>query len=251
MIVPFSAQRLARIGTVIGFCLSFCGQAQATAFAGVDFAYWQVVPWQYYNLDTGEVFPGLPPGFVVSCLGASDAVDENICVGSASLSVTNSSASDVIRSIHRDGSVQITNNTDQEFSGVLSVLVDFSAFNPGGPSVGAKIDIPGVEYARFFSQVSGYGNGFGDAHSCDTNGYVLNVEYTTPTECGVGLPDSSEIEIDFGSFAPHASVTLPYAIDITVEAIGAPEPGTLQLFWAGLAGLAFIGCLRLRYRASS
>jgi hypothetical protein len=186
-------------------------------------------------------------------LGASEAIDDNICIGSAGLSVTNSSASDVIRSIHREGSVQITNNTDQEFSGVMSALAYFSAFNPGGPSIGAKIDIPGLEYAKFFSQVSGYGNGFGDAHSCDTNGYVLhmNTEYTTPTECGVGLPDASEIEIDFGSFAPHESVTLPYAIDITVEAIGAPEPGTIQLYCAGLAGLALMGCLRMRNHMSS
>jgi hypothetical protein len=102
----------------------------------------------------------------------------------------------------------------------ISFRSDFSAFNPGGPEIGARVDHPHFEFAQFSSSVSG--PGVGDFHGCATS-------IATPS-CGVVGPDSSSIffEID-------QSQVLEYDISIFVQVIVTPEPSTMPLVASAFA----------------
>jgi hypothetical protein len=221
--------------------------AAATAWAGA-YSFWNVSSSYYYDYTADVLAEGLPVGFVVTCSGNATAnPDSQGCNDYADLYVQNSSGSNVIQSLHREGDLHITNTTDRTFIGYIVFTSDFSAFNPGGYNVGASIDVLGRERAAFESEV--FGEGVHDMHQCDTD-FIDPTDHTTyisPTQCGVNSPDESMGEAVLNYVDPFQEVILPYTINIRVEARGLPEPRTLNLF---LASLPLIEFARRRKRNS-
>jgi hypothetical protein len=153
--------------------------AFATAFAGVDRAVWFI--------SQTPPYPPPPAGTFASC-GGSPLVDLSSgsfnCFDQQGAGVTLNHRGSLMTSLD-----SVTDVTIIDPSGApISFRSDFSAFNPGGPEIGARVDHPHFEFAQFSSSVSG--PGVGDFHGCATS-------IATPS-CGVVGPDSSSIffEID-------------------------------------------------------
>jgi hypothetical protein len=131
----------------------------------------------------------------------------------------------------------------------LTVRTDFSAFNPGGPAIGARVDDIAREFARFASSVSG--PGAGDSHQCDTRlpagpGNTVFPQPPPAAACGVASPDSSQGEFVIADFDQGETVSQTYVLQLTVEAQSIAEPGTVALFGAALLALAAYRPLRRR-----
>lgn len=123
-----------------------------------------------------------------------------------------------------------TNESGQDFDSVW-FQTDYSAFNPGGPEIGAKVDNTTLEFARFTSSQSG--EGIGDFHTCDTRD-PGSANGTNDASCGVGSPDSSTGEFGFNDFDNGETFTMNYTLALTLEVSSVPEPATLSMFIAGL-----------------
>jgi hypothetical protein len=208
--------------------------AKAAAFAGVDNAYWQT-DFLYYGDGQGNYTEILPGGVDISCFGDAGSSGQNGCQGSGSLSLTNESAQDIVRSLQSIGGISVTNNSGIDLPGFLVFRTMFSAFNPGGPSIGAQVDYPLLEYAAFSSSV--FGPEVADMHGCNT---LTGPDFFGPNACGVVSPDSSQVDFAMGPLAAGQTETATYQIDIQVQAIGVPEPATFALFAFGIAGAATI-----------
>jgi hypothetical protein len=202
---------------------ALCGQAHATAFAAVNYAFWQVDP-------DGT----LPDGVAVSCISSSDD-GLGGCMSSASLSVMlpGSQSLDLI------GSLRLTNTTGADISDFMVFNTAYSAFNPGGPEIGASVDNPATQFASFFSMVSG--PGVLDIHGCDTDGGDIGAVLRIGNACGVSSPDFSNDIAVVSGIAAGSFIDLDYEINIVVQAVSkdsVPEPFSLAIFGAGLLGAA-------------
>lgn len=196
--------------------------ANATAIAGVDYAFWSA-HFYYYTDANGELFDdGLPDG--IDAWGFD----------SAGLTLVNDSAALQKRRLVSKSNFILTNNSDQDFEGTIAFLIDYSAFNPGGSEVGASVTDPSREFASFSSSIFTPELGFLDFHSCDT----VSGDFVGPNACGVFSPDSSTAELDFGPIRAHQTIKVPFVITIDLKAQSVPEPLTLSTFGAGLAAIA-------------
>lgn len=118
----------------------------------------------------------------------------------------------------------------------ISFKTDFSAFNPGGPSIGAKVDNTNLEFARFSSSQS-MGNGIGDSHFCDTRVPFFSYQLVPPSgaQCGVGSPDSSQGQLTIFDFDNGSTASRTFTLSLLLEVSSVPEPATIAIFGAGLA----------------
>lgn len=132
-----------------------------------------------------------------------------------------------------------TNLSGFDFDSVV-FLTDFSAFNPGGSQVGAKVDDINLEFARFTSSQSG--PGIGDSHSCDTRmpgGSYFQFVPPNGVECGVTSPDSSQGDFTLLNFDNGETLRQTFTLSLDLEVNSAlPEPATIAMLIAGLLGLA-------------
>jgi hypothetical protein len=219
--------------TVSAAAAMLCGHAQATAFASVQVAYWQV-DFAYY-FDGNNYFDTLPDGVTLDCVGAASDGSGG-CISSASLSVTLPGS----KSLDWIGGITLTNNTDADIPGFFSFNTAFSSFNPGGPMIGASVDDPATQFASYFSEVSG--PGVFDMHGCDTDGGGVDGlnAFRTANACGVGSPDFSESSFGLGPLSAGDVLSANYEIkiNVTAEPKGIPEPLTLTIFGVGLLGVA-------------
>jgi hypothetical protein len=130
----------------------------------------------------------------------------------------------------------------------LTIRTDFSAFNPGGSPIGARVDNSLLEFARFSSSQSG--RGIGDSHQCDTRapGPGGTTFPTTPpaAACGVSSPDSSQGQFGFSDLDQNETVTETFILRLTLEAQSIPEPSVLALFASALSGMAAFGMYKRR-----
>ena len=208
--------------------------AQASPFAGVNEAFWSASFAHYISAD-GTATLIIPAGITVTCFGGATTTGLNGCRDSASLIVTDGSSS-----ISKTSGLIITNTNDSELTGELTFDTGYSAFNPGGSTIGAQVDDPTTEYAAFSSSV--FGPGAADSHGCNT---LTGPHFMGPDACGVSSPDSSDEMFAVGPLAAGQSATETYNINIFAEVI-VPEPSTLALF---MVGLASAGALARRKRA--
>lgn len=203
--------------------------AEATAFAGVNEAFWLVRPYS----------GSLPDGVTLTCFG--DAVtggfNNTTCSEFASLKLMNDSAVEITETLSLVGGFSLTNNTNTDI--ILSAFSSAdSSFNPGGSPIGASVDYPSAEFASFGSSVSGPGLlGGGDSHSCAVG---IGTGLTGST-CGVQSPDDNSNLFFLGTLGAGQTITESYGIRIAVTALGIPEPPVSSLFVAGLVSMLFIG----------
>jgi hypothetical protein len=183
--------------------------------------------------------PGLPlpAGIDIFC---GDLASIN-CSDSAGLHVSKDTEGVENFSVFSEQIFRIVNNSQSTFP--LSFLVfdtDFTAFHNGGG--GATVNDPATERAAYTSMVEGLG--VGDQHGCDTA--IPNEEFFTPFHCGVHSPDSSQDVLFIPIPEPGKDVSFTYNIALTARLEKIPEPMTLSVFGAGLAGVA---ALRRRNKA--
>ncbi len=212
------------LGGIFAALIAMTATATAVPFAGVNNAFWRVQFFGYSDLISPPTSI-LPSGISIGCFGSAASI-ANGCQDGASLLVFNGSDA-----IIKSGGISITNNSGADLPGFLLFKTDFSAFNPGGPSIGAQVDDATYQYAAFSSSV--FGLATGDQHACDTR-VSPNMG---PNACGVFSPDSSQGEFGIGPLAAGQSVTQSYQINIAAT-VFVPEPLTVSLFGAGLAGAA-------------
>lgn len=139
----------------------------------------------------------------------------------------------------------LTNLSGIDFD-FLVFRTDYSAFNPGGPAVGAKVDNVNTEFARFSSSQSG--QGISDSHSCDTRspgGSYFNFIPPLGAECGVSSPDSSLGDFTLLDFDNGETLTKTFNLSLLLEVSSVPEPATLALVGAGLMALGYTRRRRL------
>lgn len=214
--------------------------AQATAVAGIEQAFWSFT------------FSGFLPDpdpragrhdIAWECGGDSGSIEALSCGDTISGAVSLDQPGHETLSLLQPGSVRITNN-----AGVAETIafdLNFSAFNPGGSPVGARVDDPSREHARFDSWVLGPDPTalptMLDRHGCAT----------TPAlpQCGVPNPDDSII-LYMLSLAPFETLVLPFELGLLAEVRVIPEPG-LALSLAGAIGLLAMWHFGRARRASS
>ena len=131
-------------------------------------------------------------------------------------------------------------NTSENDYAYLQLYVDFSAFNPGGPAVGASVDNSNFEFARFASSQSG--SRLFDSHSCDTRIVTYHTFDPPPgtASCGVQAPDSSTAEFVFLNLGAGESQTRTFTLRLELEvysaAVPAPPVAALLLLAISLLG---------------
>jgi hypothetical protein len=184
----------------------------------------------------------LEDGLSLSCRGDAVAIDGGC---SNTLFLRQPVTASGTYSATSTGHVVITNTSDHAISGGATLDVWFSAFNPGGPSIGIGIDDAATQSGYFSSSVALSTASVLDSHGC---GIGTGGEYGavfSPTTCGVGAPDSSETVTgaSFIDLLPGAEFIFTFALDITAtfdlgedEPAGVPEPASVLLA-LGLAAL--------------
>lgn len=230
------ARRLSWLmGLLLGLVL-FATTATATPFVDVK------TTWSAF-FATGLSAP-LPSGFVISCFGSANASGQG-CSDSLTLNASVSDPEHLTASSL--SGLTLTNTTDHSAAGNANFSISFSAFNPGGPSVGISIDDPASQAASFSSSVSG--PGASDSHTCSVGFGGRTGTVFSPEICGVSNPDSSGdlFSIDLSSLAPGQGEQLAYAMSITADFRAIPEPSSLVILMVGLGGFWFVA----RRRTSS
>ncbi|GAA0544681.1 hypothetical protein GCM10008941_25750 [Rhizomicrobium palustre] len=139
-------------------------------------------------------------------------------------------------------SLVLVNNGPRNFDGRFVFATSYSAFNPGGPNVGASVDHGGREYASFFSVVRG--PALFDLQGCNMSSGIPTPTVRQRMSCGVSSPDASESEFSLGPLAANAEAAADFQIYISLDAQGekqngdpVPEAPTLAVFLVGLAAL--------------
>ena len=192
-------------------------------------AWWRV---QFRALLIQDPFtPGLPlpAGIDIFCSGFLSTS----CSDSLGLHVSKDTEGVENFSVFSDRTFRIANNSELLFPNSFLVFdIDFTAFARGGG--GATVDDPATERAAYSSMVSGLGTG--DRHGCDTA--ILSQETFTLFHCGVHSPDSSQNVLFIPIPEPGEDVSFNYHIGLTARLEKIPEPITLAVFGAGLAGAA-------------
>lgn len=143
--------------------------------------------------------------------------------------------------------VAITNLTGSDLD-LVRVGTSFGPFNPGGPTnIGARVDDSTVEFARFFSSITGTalseqsGMPIGSLNQCDTrNPFDLFPSPPPSAVCGIPSPDTSEFIFRISDLDQNETVTETFTFSMVLEASSSfdiPEPSTLALLGAGLMSI--------------
>ena len=194
------------------------GAMEANATASVDVrALW--------SLRLSSASDPIPGGIDVSCFGGATSFDIG-CQDQRQLFTSLSGNASGHFSATSLSGLRLTNTTDHDIGGQLTFLVEFSAFNPGGPDIGVQVTDPVLEFASFSSSVTG--PGAGDSHSCATD--------PQQPACGVGSPDTSLTQFDVTLPGAGLFTDLTYVIDVEADLRSVPEPSTL----AGLLSAVLI-----------
>jgi hypothetical protein len=150
----------------------------------------------------------LPEGVTASCFGDG-------CYGSLLEQFSITSGTLTIKD-HSSGGLILTNNSNVDYGGMAVLYASYSAFNPGGPAIGASVSNPTTESAGFSSAVT-FGSKVLDFHSCQTS-------VATPA-CGVGSPDDNTILIFLAIPTPgNTSSTDQFSLNISAQLTTVPEP---------------------------
>lgn len=230
--------RISAFSTVALFVFAMAHAAFATPIVDVR-ASWEV--------DYPGNGPPLTSGIAITCLG-NVTTEINGCLGNASLD--QSVISSMQLSSTENGTVVVTNTTNQALSGLIFLATNFSAFNPGGPDIGVSIDNPIAQAGSYSSSVSG--PSVNDAHGCAVgfNGDIASVGNAifSPTTCGVIAPDSSDglLSINLANLGPGQSDDFTYNINIAAS-FDIPEISSLPIMLTALLGFGLFGIGR-RYR---
>ena len=210
----------AALALILSF-FALVSPANATAFAGVQYAFWGVTFDSYYN---GVEFLPAPAG--IEGLTSHQ--------NSLHLTITNNHAGLIDRSAFATNTFTITNTTDETFPGILFFETGASAFTGGG----ASVTDPG-EWASFESYVFVADNN-SDFHSC----YVAFE--SGPASCGVSSPDSNDNDWLLPVLGPHGtdSFTAQIGIEADTYSPQLDEADTLWLLAASLAAAGWIGLFR-------
>jgi len=209
-----------------------CSPANATAFAGVDTAFWSLGFNQLYDPSTG-IFGSniLPDGIDFSCAA--------LCSDTIGLSLFNTHQGYQTKSLYVRDFFTLANTTDQTFQISIDVGTDVSAFNPGGSDIGASVSDSYREWASFSSSVDGP-DPIHDHHSCFT-GAEGPAFAGVPSSCGVPAPDDSPGEAIWP--IPGPGQTELFEVDMGIELqtySPLPEPITVSLFGAGLVAMVML-----------
>lgn len=210
-----------------------CPRADATAFAGVELAFWQVDFAYYVDPASDAPLSVLPAGVNLECTGSAESIGTG-CGDRKGISVTSSGPLErgLVNAL---GGFTLHNTGSTDYLGNFVFFTSFSAFNPGGPEIGARVDDPAHEFASFFSVVSG--PGVFDLHGCNmTNGKGPYAK-SAGASCGVSSPDSSEGMAVFGPLLAGEGLSAAYDITVQVLAKGddpVPEPWSLAVLLPGL-----------------
>jgi len=226
-----------RLPTIaLAVALIFCARADATAFAGVKLAFWQADFSYYSDPALDAPLTVLPPGIFLECTGSADPTGAG-CSDRQGISVT-SDGPLVTGLVDALGGFTLFNTGSTDYPGSFVFHTSFSAFNPGGPEIGASVDDPARESASFFSVVTG--PGVFDLHGCNMTHGLAPHAAAMGASCGVSSPDDSEGETDLGPLLAGQSLSAAYNIYIQVVAQGdspVPEPLTLGIFFVGLVAV--------------
>jgi hypothetical protein len=229
--------------TALVLCLASVQPAGATAFAGVDKAFWLV--------SINDPLSALNVGYQVTSITSSRQSSEaGFAETDFQTNITNDAASHLLiqdgfgRSIVQGagsaatildvlGVINITNTTALPIEFTPPSFTSVSSFNPGGSEIGASVDNPQSESALFSSAVSLIGPLVvaQDHHGCETNLLMI--------ACGVTAPDSSEGDI-FGVLGPFQTILIDTLLHIETQARVLPEPASLSLVGLGLMGLIVV-----------
>lgn len=200
------------------------GPASATPYVKIR-AYWSVTP-------DSEIL--IPSGVTISCFGGATGLI-NGCTDGRSIDTLVTKSEQL--SADAVSGFEVTNTTNQAFAPSQPFLVQFSAFNPGGPAVGVSIDNPLTQAAGFTSSVSG--PQARDLHSCSVGFLGQSGQVFSPTTCGVINPDSSE-GLVYLDVAPGDSEKLAYSIDMAAD-FAVPEASSVSILAIGLLALGAVG----------
>ena len=215
------------------------GPAAAIATVSVSYSGWDIY-FDYYsdaNVGGSTFFDTIPEGLAFTCTGGASQGGVG-CSDERSLEVSSSAAGVHNFSVTANSGFSLTNTTQENFPGYFVFDTDFSAFNPGGPEIGASVTDPNSEYAIFNSSVSG--PGVYDNQGCDTRNYPSDSENNfSPYACGVPSPDGSSSNAYLGPLGPGETISVDYTISISAQLKSVPEPISLSIFAAGLIGMLY------------
>ncbi len=214
-------------------------EAHATAFATVEKSFWQA-DFAYYDdpLTQTRLF-SLPAGVTLQCTGTASSDGAGGCMDHHGASVTSNTGMFVASTINALGGLALINAANADYNGTFVFHTAFSAFNPGGPEIGAGVDDPVREYASFFTVVSG--PGVFDLHGCDMQHGASMKGGFAPHTCGVTSPDVSFGEALLGPLASGGTLNAEYQIFIRVAAQGADPVPEMPAIFLLSTGLALLG----------
>ena len=169
-LLPFGLRAACGLSLVsLAMLAASYGSAAATAMVSVR-AIWDAEPYYYADADGNVVtFDAFPDGITLSCVGGASGLGMG-CSDERSVWAQNSSSAIETLSESAVSGVALTNSTQETFPGFFVFYAVWSAFNPGGPEIGASVMFPSLEYAAFSSQIVGPAE-IGDFHSCDTRNF--------------------------------------------------------------------------------
>jgi hypothetical protein len=238
----FSRRGIYATLAALALCLTPIRPANATAFAGVDRAYWAFrlfdplsaldVDLQLTSVNSSSTSSG--GGFAETGFDSGVGYDPSTQsfgggqsgFGRSIVNGTGSAATflDIV------GVLSITNTTafPVEFLDPSVDSIFFSAFNPGGNPVGASVDNPLREFASFESTVFVSDSFAGDQHGCTTS--------VSQPVCGVQTPDSSQ-NLFWFVLQPFETVSLDTELRIETEARVVSEPSATGLVCLAIMGL--------------
>jgi hypothetical protein len=234
------------LGLLVG--LTICpGVASANAI--VDFtAFWKTSFTGYLDNNFQLLSTSLPGGITISCSTSGSAFELSPTGCSDIEPVQISSTSPPLETLYilKDSITNIANESGSPIPGYLRFVTFYTAYDAGG--LGALVTDPTTEVARFNSYVSGGAVGPGNVFisdsrisasaSCDVAllGYTISLNH-----CGL-LPQDAQ------TYSSTFYVPMPTGLDASlfyrILAVGTvmgtqavPEPASVTLFGAGLAGV--------------
>lgn len=224
------------------------GTASANAIVDVT-AYWKATFTGYLDNNLQLLSTSLPGGITIACStnGSEFVSSPTGCSDTAPLQVSSTSPPLQTLYILNDSISTITNDSGSLIPGYLRFVTTYTAYDTGG--LGAMVSDPNTEIARFNSLVEGGGQFPGNViipgSQIDANVFcdvaVPWVYPISPNRCG-------ELPQDIAIYNTTFYVPMPTGLDASlfyrILAVGSvmgtqavPEPATMALFGAGLAGM--------------